>query len=74
MKSGKNQKSGKIWHHPLMARRSASHADNQGSNPCGVTIWRYRLRWLGHQPFTLENRDRHPVASPMQFLNCDEKR
>ena len=25
----------------------------------------YRLRWLGHQPFTLENSDRHRVGSPV---------
>ena len=28
------------------------------------SLWPYRLRRLGHQPFTLENPDRHRVGSP----------
>lgn len=50
-----------------------------GSQPIGrvhptegifPSIWPYRLRRLGYQPFTLKNPDRHRVGSPYGPWDC----
>jgi hypothetical protein len=34
----------------------------------------YRLRWLDHHPFKVEDRDRHPVEIPRQFRETRARR